>query len=90
MRPSTPAPMWTSAAAPTRRRHRRPRPTRHPHRHPPRPAATAAPGGTWAPGVSYAIGARVTYGGLTYQCRQAHTSLPGWEPPNMPALWLRV
>ena len=21
-------------------------------------------------------------------CRQAHTSLPGWEPPNVLALWL--
>jgi predicted carbohydrate-binding protein with CBM5 and CBM33 domain len=58
---------------------------------PPPPTTTNPPaGGTWAPGVSYAIGARVTYGGLTYQCRQAHTSLPGWEPPNTPALWLRV
>ncbi|WP_455644293.1 carbohydrate-binding protein [Paenibacillus lactis] len=26
--------------------------------------------------------------GKTYECRQAHTSLPGWEPANVPALWL--
>src|SRR5262245_34639858 len=44
----------------------------------------------WAPNTSYAVGARVTYQGSTYQCRQSHTSLPGWEPPNTPALWLLV
>ncbi len=34
-----------------------------------------------------AVGAEVTYGGHTYVCIQAHTSLPGWEPPNVPSLW---
>lgn len=43
---------------------------------------------TWAPGVSYNIGDEVTYNGVAYQCRQAHTSMVGWEPPNVPALWL--
>jgi len=56
----------------------------------PAPTATAQPGGTWAAGTAYAVGARVTYAGRTYQCRQAHTALPGWEPPNVPALWLAV
>ena len=32
----------------------------------------------------------VTYAGRSYQCRQAHTSLVGWEPPNVPALWLAL
>jgi chitinase len=32
----------------------------------------------------------VTYGGVTYKCIQSHTSLTGWEPPNVPALWGRV
>ena len=41
----------------------------------------------WAANVAYAAGARVTYGGHTYQCIQAHTSQVGWEPPNVPALW---
>jgi chitin-binding protein len=45
------------------------------------------PGGTWQPNTAYAVGARVTYGGSTFQCRQSHTSIPGWEPPNVPALW---
>lgn len=42
----------------------------------------------WAPNTSYQQGALVSYGGKTYECRQAHTSLPGWEPGNVPALWL--
>ncbi|MGG4093602.1 S8 family serine peptidase [Paenibacillus lautus] len=43
----------------------------------------------WAPGVSYKIGDEVTYGGAAYQCLQAHTSMVGWEPTNVPALWLK-
>jgi hypothetical protein len=31
----------------------------------------------------------VTFAGITYQCLQAHRSLTGWEPPNVPALWAR-
>lgn len=41
----------------------------------------------WAPYVSYKINDLVTYGGKTYICIQAHTSLPGWEPAIVPALW---
>src|SRR5512140_3806262 len=41
----------------------------------------------WAPNTYYAVGALVTYNGVTYKCLQAHTSLVGWEPPNVPALW---
>lgn len=44
----------------------------------------------WAPNTAYAVGAQVTYQGVLYQCRQAHTSLVTWEPPNTPALWLVV
>ncbi|MEZ0077041.1 glycoside hydrolase family 75 protein [Planotetraspora sp. GP83] len=44
----------------------------------------------WAPNTSYAVGARVTYNGVDYECLQAHTSLTGWEPPNVPALWKRL
>lgn len=49
------------------------------------PAPVAMP---WAPNTSYAAGALVTYNGKTYEARVAHTSLVGWEPPNVPALWL--
>ncbi|WP_113704284.1 carbohydrate-binding protein [Nonomuraea lactucae] len=41
----------------------------------------------WQPGTFYAVGARVTYNGVDYECRQAHTSQVGWEPSNVPALW---
>ncbi|MBY8872820.1 lytic polysaccharide monooxygenase [Micromonospora sp. PLK6-60] len=54
---------------------------------PPSPSPTGtAP--AWQPNTPYAVGARVSYAGRVWQCRQAHTSLVGWEPPNVPALWL--
>ncbi|MGG4555207.1 chitinase [Paenibacillus humicus] len=53
-------------------------------------AASAADRGAWAPNVSYAINDTVTYGGSTYRNIQSHTSLVGWEPPNVPALWQLV
>ncbi|MEU6074359.1 lytic polysaccharide monooxygenase [Micromonospora sp. NPDC047074] len=54
------------------------------------PTNPPAPGGTWTTGRAYQVGDQVTYGGLTYRCRQAHTAIPGWEPPNVPALWSQV
>ncbi|XID94886.1 glycosyl hydrolase family 18 protein [Paenibacillaceae bacterium WGS1546] len=42
---------------------------------------------SWAPYTAYSVNQQVTYGGVTYYCIQAHTSLPGWEPPIVPALW---
>ncbi|UWE04103.1 glycosyl hydrolase family 18 protein [Laceyella sacchari] len=44
----------------------------------------------WAPHVNYQQGDQVTYQGNVYSCLQSHTSLPGWEPPNVPALWKLV
>ncbi|GII03854.1 M20/M25/M40 family metallo-hydrolase [Planobispora takensis] len=46
-------------------------------------------GTTWEPWKPYATGDVVTYNGVGYRCLQGHTSLPGWEPPNVPALWQR-
>src|SRR5262245_43436293 len=51
-------------------------------------AALQAP--PWAPNTAYVVGAQVTYQGSTYQCRQSHTSIVSWEPPNTPALWLLI
>ncbi|RBQ15252.1 chitinase [Spongiactinospora rosea] len=58
------------------------------------PGASAAPAAlraqaaqAWAPYTAYTAGTVVTYNGVDYECRQAHTSLPGWEPTNVPALW---
>ena len=44
----------------------------------------------WAAYTAYKIGDLVTYNGVTYECRQAHTSQVGWEPDRVPALWLRL
>jgi len=45
------------------------------------------PGNEWATGVAYSVGDEVDYEGTTYRCLQAHTSIAGWQPPNVPALW---
>ena len=42
----------------------------------------------WAVGVAYSVGDEVTYGGVLYRCRQAHTSIATWTPPAVLALWL--
>lgn len=44
----------------------------------------------WATGVAYAVNDEVTYQGTTYRCLQAHTSIVGWQPPNVPALWQAI
>ena len=54
----------------------------------PPPPPPPPSGGSWTPGTFYATGATVTYGGQSYQCRQGHTAMVGWEPPNVLALWL--
>ncbi|HVJ22049.1 MAG TPA: carbohydrate-binding protein [Polyangiaceae bacterium] len=41
----------------------------------------------WAAQTNYAVGNIVEFGGASYKCVQAHTSLSGWEPPLTPALW---
>jgi chitinase/chitodextrinase len=48
-----------------------------------------APGAypAWAANTAYAVGSIVSYNGLYYRCIQAHTSLTGWEPAIVPALW---
>lgn len=52
--------------------------------------ASAAERGPWAPNVSYTVNDTVTYGGNTYKTIQSHTSLTGWEPTNVPAMWQLV
>ncbi|MFL0166715.1 carbohydrate-binding protein [Candidatus Clostridium helianthi] len=46
--------------------------------------------GSWAPNTSYKVGDIVSYNGKNYKCIQAHTSLVGWEPSNVPALWVLI
>ncbi|MER6944284.1 glycosyl hydrolase family 18 protein [Nonomuraea sp. NPDC000554] len=50
-------------------------------------ASSTAAAAAWAPWTAYTAGTRVTYNGVEYECVQSHTSQPGWEPPNVPALW---
>ncbi|MBB4915357.1 M4 family metallopeptidase [Streptosporangium saharense] len=47
-------------------------------------------GTTWQEWKQYTAGDVVTYNGVSYRCLQSHTSLPGWDPPNVPALWQRI
>ena len=41
-------------------------------------------------GVDYAVGDRRRFSDALYKCAQAHTSQTGWEPPNVPALWVVI
>ncbi|MFC3980685.1 fibronectin type III domain-containing protein [Streptosporangium jomthongense] len=50
-------------------------------------ASVQAVAAAWAPYTSYTAGTVVTHNGVDYQCLQSHTSLPGWEPDRVPALW---
>lgn len=43
-----------------------------------------------AAGVDYAVGDRRRFSDAIYKCAQAHTSQTGWEPPNVPALWVVI
>lgn len=67
-----------------------PPPTSNPPTTTPPPTTQPPAGGTWATGTAYAVGSQVTYGGSTYRCRQPHTAIAGWEPPNTPALWEKL
>ena len=67
-------------------------PTPSPTTMTPSPTPTGTPTGipAWQPWTHYNVSDEVTYNGVVYSCIQAHTSEPGWEPPNVPALWKPV
>lgn len=44
----------------------------------------------WKPGVDYTVGYRVRCDGKLWRCRQAHSAIAGWEPPNAQSLWEQV
>lgn len=44
----------------------------------------------WASGVEYTAGHKVRDGGRLWRCRQAHSSIVGWEPSNVASLWEEV
>lgn len=56
-----------------------------------RDISTIPEDGEWdGNGRAYAVGDRVTFEGASYECRQGHTSQPGWTPAAVPALWAVV
>jgi hypothetical protein len=79
-----PSPPATATRPPTSS----PTATRPPTTSPTTPTAAPPTGSAWVPNLPYVVGQVVTYNGARYRCRQAHTSVPGWEPANVLALWL--
>jgi hypothetical protein len=79
--PASPSPAAPSPAAPS------PAPaTQQPSAQP----STAAPAAEWKAFTKYAVGQLVSFKGVIYKVNEAHTSLPGWEPTNVPALFTKV
>ena len=54
------------------------------------PPTTAPAKAKWAPFTDYSTGQIVTYKGKDYEVLADHTSLPGWEPPTLTALFKLV
>ena len=44
----------------------------------------------WKPGADCAVGYKVQFEGKLWRCRQAHSAITGWEPPNVESLWKQV
>jgi hypothetical protein len=54
------------------------------------PPTTAPAAKAWAPFTDYIAGQLVTFKGVEYQVLETHTSLPGWEPTALPALFEKI
>lgn len=44
----------------------------------------------WASGVTFKAGSIRRRGDDLYRCIQPHTSMTGWEPENVPAIWRHI
>lgn len=44
----------------------------------------------WELSEDYTVGYKVQYGDRLWRCRQAHSAIVGWEPPNVASLWEQV
>lgn len=44
----------------------------------------------WDVGTEYTAGFKVQHDGKLWKCRQAHSAIVGWEPPNVASLWEQV
>jgi hypothetical protein len=76
--PSDPSSSPSASASPSESASPSPTPSKTP---------TATP---WKPYTNYQAGDLVTYEGVTYKVKEAHTSLPGWEPTALPNLFQKV
>jgi streptogrisin C len=54
------------------------------------PPTTPPANTTWQAGTVYRFAQIVTYNGVRYINRIPHRAQTGWEPPNVPALWIRL
>ncbi len=80
--PSTNPPPPTPTPSPTRTPTMTPTPT---------PSGTPSPVAPWDPNSHpYKVGDKVSFQAHIYSCLQAHTSHPGWDPVDAPALWQLV
>ncbi|MEV7010027.1 carbohydrate-binding protein [Streptosporangium sp. NPDC051022] len=52
-----------------------------------RTTTPTSPFPAWTVSRDYKVADMISYDGHIYQCIQAHSSLAGWEPPGVPALW---
>ncbi|WP_250002031.1 carbohydrate-binding protein [Actinoplanes sp. M2I2] len=87
--PTTPTPTPTTAtptATPTTTAPTTPPATTPPATTPPAKAKAPA----WKAYTDYQAGDLVTYKGVTYKVKEAHTALPGWEPSALPNLFAKV
>lgn len=87
-----PAPTTPSAAPTTPPTTPTTAPTTVPPAKPTTPPATTPPAkpAAWKAFTDYEAGDRVTFEGATYQVKEAHTALPGWEPSALPALFTKL
>jgi hypothetical protein len=44
----------------------------------------------WQSGADYTVGYKVQHNDRLWRCRQAHSAITGWEPPNVASLWEQV
>lgn len=44
----------------------------------------------WESGADCTVGYKVQHDGRLWRCRQAHSAITGWEPPNTASLWEQV
>jgi len=44
----------------------------------------------WQAGIAVSVGETFSYQGAVYRVVQSHTTMSGWEPPAVPALWQPV